>query len=81
MRKNYNYLVDGVQVKRDEFFKQLRHWSQTARRIDTIAGWCGIDLMEFDEKKYNRYMRDINRGTIVMIVHDRLTKTFQRKVA
>ena len=80
MRK-YNYFVDGIQVKRNEFFEQLRNWSQKSRRVDTIAGWCGIDIMELDEKKYREHVRNINNGITLIIINDRLSKTFERKVA
>ena len=80
MRK-YNYFVDGIQVKRNEFFEQLRNWSQKSRRIDTIAGWCGIDIMELDEKKYREHVKNINDGMTLIIVNERLSKTFRRKAA
>lgn len=80
MNKKYNYFVDGIQVKRSEFFNQLKNWSQTARRIDTIAGWCGVDIMEFDEKKYNRHVREINSGVTLIVIDGKLSKKFQRKV-
>ena len=77
----YNYFVDNVQVNRSEFFKQLRNWSQTARRIDTIAGWCGVDIMEFDEEKYKGYVKDINNGFVVIVLNGKLSKAFRRKIA
>lgn len=80
MQNKYNYFVDNVQVKRSDFFKQLKNWSQTARRIDTIAGWCGVDIMEFDEKKYKEHVRNINDGMALIIVEGKLSKKFQRKV-
>lgn len=76
----YNYFVDNVQVKRNEFFKELKHWSQTARRIETIAGWCGVDIMEFDEEKYKGHVKDINEGFAIIIVNGKATKKFQRNV-
>ena len=79
--QKYNYFVDGIQVKRNEFFEQLRNWSQKSRRIDTIAGWCGIDIMELDEKKYREHVKNINCGMTLIIVNDRLSKTFRRKAA
>ena len=80
MRK-YNYFVDNVQVKRSEFFKELRNWSQTARRIDTINGWCGVDIMEFDEDKYKGCVKDINNGFVVIVLNGKLSKAFRRKIA
>lgn len=77
----YNYFVDDVQVKRSDFFKQLRYHSQTARRVDTIAGWCGVDIMEFDEEKYKERVKDINDGWAICIPNGKLYKKFQRKVA
>ena len=79
MRK-YNYFVDGIQVKRNKFFEQLRNWSQKSRRIDTIAGWCGIDIMEFDEKKYREHLKDLNNGIGLTIVEGRASKSFRRKL-
>ena len=79
--KKYEYFVDGELVKRNEFFNQLKNWSQTARRIDTIAGWCGVDIMEFDEKKYKNHMRTINNGIVLIIVDGKRSKKFERKVA
>lgn len=75
----YNYFVDNVQVKRSDFFKQLRNWSQTSRRVDTIAGWCGVDIMEFDEEKYKGYIRDINNGFVVVVLDGKSSKSFRRR--
>ena len=80
MRK-YNYFIDNTQVNRNDFFKELRNCSQTARRIDTIAGWCGIDIMEFDEEKYKEYVKDINNGFVVIVMKGKYSKAFRRKVA
>ena len=79
MRK-YNYFVDNVQVSRSEFFQQLRDCSQTARRVDTINGWCGVDIMEFNEEYYKGHVRAINAGLAIIIVNGNLSKKFQRKV-
>ena len=76
----YNYFVDGIQVKRNEFFEQLRNWSQKSRRVDTIAGWCGVDIMEFDKKKYDAHVRDINNGIGLTIIEGRASKSFRRKL-
>ena len=78
MQNKYGYFVDNVKVKRNEFFKQLKKYSQTARRIDTIAGWCGVDILEFDEKKYNRYVRDISNGIRIFVSDGKKYKQFYR---
>ena len=76
----YNYFVDSVQVKRNEFFEQLKNWSQKSRRIDTIAGWCGIDIMELDEKKYREHLKNLSDGMTLIIVNDRISKSFRKKL-
>lgn len=76
----YNYFVDNVQVKRSEFFKQLKNLSQTTRCVYTIDGWCGVDIMEFDEEKYKGYVKDINNGFIVTVLDGKLCKRFKRKL-
>lgn len=76
----YNYFVDSVQVKRNEFFEQLKNWSQKSRRIDTIAGWCGIDIMELDEKKYREHLKNLSDGMTLIIVNGRISKSFRKKL-
>lgn len=78
MQNKYGYFVDNVKVSRSDFFSQLKSLSQTARRVDTIAGWCGVDIMEFDEKKYKQYMRDINNGIGIFINDGKYYKLFRR---
>lgn len=78
--KKYNYFVDNVQVPRKEFFAKLK--SQCRRIVDTqvIAGWCGVDVVEFDEKKYKKCLRSINEGVDIMFF-DGKYKVFRRKEA
>ena len=76
----YNYFVDSVQVKRNDFFEQLKNWSQKSRRIDTIAGWCGIDIMELDEKKYREHLKNLSDGMTLIIVDGRISKSFRKKL-
>ena len=79
MRKKYNYFVNNIQVTRKDFFIQLRACSQKVIRTDVIAGWCGVDLMGLDEKKYKGYVRDINEGFTIIVVNGKASKKFQRK--
>lgn len=79
MRK-YNYFVDNVQVKRSEFFEQLQRHSYRDRLVDVINGWCGVSVREFDEKKYQERMRDINKGYIVLVMVGNTSKAFKRIV-
>lgn len=76
--KKYNYFVDDVQVPRKEFFSRLRDRCQRVAHTDVIAGWCGVDIMEFDEKKYKRCLRDLNDGVEIFILGSH-SKSFKRK--
>ena len=78
--KKYNYIVDGVKVPRKEFFERLK--SQCTQIVDrqVIAGWCGVDVVEFSEKKYKKCLRDINEGVDIMFF-DGKYKVFTRREA
>ena len=78
--RRYNYFVDNVQVKRSEFFEQLKKRSYKDRLVDVINGWCGVSVREFDEKKYQERMRDINKGYIVLVMVGNTSKAFKRIV-
>lgn len=79
MRK-YNYFVDNVQVKRNEFFAQLKKYSYKDRLVDVINGWCGVSVREFDEKKYKEHVKDINNGYVVLVMNGNTSKAFKRSV-
>lgn len=81
MRKKYNYFVDNVQVKRNEFFNQLKKYSYRDRLVDVINGWCGVSVREFDEKKYKERVKDINNGYVVLVMDGNVSKAFKRSVA
>ena len=79
--KKYNYFVDNVQVKRSEFFAQLKKYSCKDRLVDVINGWLGVSVREFDEKKYKERVRDINKGYIVLVFVGQTGKAFKRTEA
>lgn len=79
--KKYNYFIDNVQVKRSEFFTQLKQYSYRDRLVDVINGWCGVSIREFDEKKYKERMRDISNGYVVLIFVENVSKAFTRREA
>lgn len=78
MRNKYDYFVNGEKMKRKDFMKELKSCCQKVIRTDVIAGWCGVDLMGFNEKTFRRNMRDIEKGITVMFPE--YNKTFKRKV-
>lgn len=74
MRKKYNYFVNGKIMSRKEFMDELKMDSQRVVRTD-YCGDIGINLCEFDQKKFNHYMYEINKGVIVFINN----KNYRRK--
>jgi hypothetical protein len=79
MSKQYAYFVDNVEVSRKDFFAKLRKCCHKAVRIDTIAGWCGVDIMEFDEKQYREAQRDIRNGSTLIMFRNHKGTSFKRK--
>ena len=78
--KKYNYFVDGELVPRKEFFARLKSQCTTVVDTHVIAGWCGVDVVEFSEKKYKKRLRSINDGVDIMFF-DGKYKVFARREA
>ena len=77
MRKRYNYFINGEAFSKQEFIKELKMCCKKVISTDVIAGWCGVDWYEFDENKFNKYMRDIEKGNIIAFCDS--NKVFRRK--
>ena len=77
MRKKYDYFVNKNKVSRKDFIYELKRCCQKVIRTDVIAGWCGVGLCEFDENKFNKYMRDVEKGNIIAFYDS--NKVFCRK--
>ena len=77
MRKKYEYFVNGNKLSRKDFMEELKKCCYKVVDTDVVAGWCGIEFHEFDEKKFNKNMRSINNGSIIMFFDAQ--KTFRRK--
>lgn len=76
MRKKYNYFVNGKMMSRKKFMDELKMDCQ--RIVETnCCGYIGIDVCEFDQKKFNHWMYEINRGVILFIGN----KDYRRKEA
>ena len=80
MRKKYNYFVDGELVSRKEFFARLKSQCTTVVDRQVINGWCGVDVVEFSEKKYKKCLKSINDGVDIMFF-DGKHKVFTRMEA
>lgn len=78
MRKKYDYFVNDVKVPKKEFFATLRSKCQKVIHTEIVAGWCGVDLMGFDEERYKRSVRDISKGVIVMFPSEKTCTCFKR---
>lgn len=70
----YQYYVNNNPVSRKEMMVELKNKCYTILRTEYI-GSIGINTTETDEKKFNRLMRKIENGHIVLIDN----KTFRRK--
>lgn len=77
MCKRYNYFINGEAFNKQEFIKELKMCCKKVISTDVIAGWCGVDWCEFDENKFNKYMRDIEKGSIIAFCDS--NKVFRRK--
>ena len=70
----YQYYVNGNPVSRKEMMVELKNKCYKIVHTEYIAD-IGIDTTETDEKKFNSFMRKIEKGHIVLIGN----KTFRRK--
>ena len=70
----YQYYVNGNLVSRKEMMVELKNKCYKIVHTEYI-GDIGIDTTETDEKKFNSFMRKIEKGHIVLIGN----KTFRRK--
>ena len=76
MRKKYAYYVNNESLSRKDFMAELEKCCIKVISTDTV-GLVGIDLCEFDQKAFNRKMRQIDNGSIV--VEFSANKIFRRK--
>ena len=70
----YQYYVNGNPVSRKGMITELKNKCYKILHTEYI-GDIGIDTTETDEKKFNSFMRKIEKGHIVLIGN----KTFRRK--
>ena len=70
----YQYYVNGNPVSRKDMMIALKNKCYKIISTEYI-GEIGIDTTEADEKKFNSFMRKIEKGHIVLIDN----KTFRRK--
>lgn len=70
----YQYYVNNNPASRKEMIVELKNKCYKILHTEYIGG-IGINTIETDEKKFNSFMRKIEKGHIVLIDN----KTFRRK--
>jgi hypothetical protein len=60
------YTINRKPVPQKEFFTTLRSDCQKVVSTDVIAGWCGVDVCDFDSKKYDRMCKTLRQGVTVI---------------
>ena len=69
MRKKYKYYVNNKECKsKKEFAEKLKQCCVKVVRTDWVNEYIGVDLAEFDEKKFRENMRAIEYGTSVIFL-------------
>lgn len=76
MRIKYVYYFNKEEVSKKEFVHKLQMDCQKVVSTDYSCGF-GVDLMDFDKKKFNEQMRAIEDGSRVVFLSSR--NTYYRK--
>lgn len=77
MRKKYAYFVNNVVMSRKDFLKELKNCCQRVVHTDIIAGWYGVDLVDFDEDMFKTELKNINNGIRVNLTDKYSSKTYK----
>ena len=72
------YLINSKEVPKNEFFRSLRQDCVKVTDTHVVAGWCGIDVKTFDEKRYRRTLAGLRRGHMVLFLDQGRTYSYQR---
>ena len=63
-----HYTINSVRVTRKDFFNSLK--ADCQRIASTVqVGALGVDIMEFDPEKYQRTLRNLQAGHMVLMQH------------
>ena len=62
------YYINSIVTSKEVFFKWLRVDCRKVVDTDVVAGWCGVDICDFDKKKYSQMLRKLRKGEIVMFL-------------
>lgn len=61
-----HYHINSKEVSKKEFFRSLRGDCQKVVHTEVIAGWCGVNTLGFDEKKYRQTQANLRKGHMVV---------------
>lgn len=78
MKRKYIYYFNATKVSKKEFVHKLQMDCQKVVSTDYSCGF-GVDLMQFDKKKFNENMRSIKDGSHVIFL-DSKNKYYRREV-
>ena len=78
MKRKYVYYFNAEEISKKEFVHKLQMDCQKVVSTDYSCGF-GVDLMEFDKKKFNENMRAIEDGSHVVFL-DSKNKYYRREV-
>ena len=78
MKRKYVYYFNATEVSKKEFVHKLQMDCQKVVSTDYSCGF-GVDLMQFDKKKFNENMRSIEDGSHVIFL-DSKNKYYRREV-
>ena len=77
MRKKYGYFVDNVEMKKKDFMEELKKCCYRVIRTNVVAGWCGVDFVDYDEKQFKCELKSIESGMHVMLPNEYGSKTYK----
>jgi hypothetical protein len=77
MRKKYTYYVNNEVFSRKDFMAELEKYCMKVIGTEVLSNGIGIETCEFDQKAFNRKMRQIDNGNI--LVDFNCNKIFRRK--
>ena len=78
MRRKYVYFFNGKELNKKEFTHKLQMDCQKVVSTDYSCGF-GVDLMQFDKKKFNENMKAIEDGSHVVFLNSK-NKYYRREV-
>ena len=77
MKKKYIYTVNSKELSRKDFMEELKKCCMKVVAYDEVANLGRVNICELDEKAFNKKMRQIDKGSVVIDLG--VNKIFHRK--